>query len=720
MLDSKSPDSSTALRQRFLLVAAVCNAFVITVATAVLIGWLLHIEHLKRIAPGMVAMNPLTAVSFILAAAALWILHRQPPTRIARVTAISVCGVVMLLSLFRLTAIFGWIDLGWDQWLFRSSLNGNHQAPNTAACTGIMALSIALLDLQWSRRFYPTQLLAAGGGAIAAVALVGYAYSMQPLYGVSTFFPMAMHSAVCFIVLCFGVLCTRPDQGVMAVVTGDDLGGILARRLLAITIAAPILIGWLRLIAVRRGYVSDQLGNALLVMCVTAVFSLLVWINAQFLRRIDAHRRRAEAIMRQAEQRYRAVVQQTAEGIYLLDATSKRIVESNTAFQRLLGYTAAEAEQLTAYDIVNHQRDSIDQRVAQTLADGHAIMGERQYKRRDGTCVDVQANASVITIDGQPVICTVVHDITRRKTAEREIQLKNKQLEEIAESERAALSELKRTQSQLVQTEKLAGLGQMVAGVAHEINNPLSFVSNNVAVLQRDLAAIRKLLEFYQQADALVEVGNKELMQEIRDLAERIDLPYTMKNSDELLVRSREGLRRIQQIVKDLREFARLDESDLHEVDLNEGIASTVNIIKGNARKKQVEIEMDLQPLPAFSCYPAKINQVVMNLLSNAIDASPANSKVTVRARRGEGGVEIQVEDHGTGIPAEAISRIFDPFYTTKPPGEGTGLGLSISYGIVQDHGGRMDVESEMGKGTCFTVRLPWHGRPAHAQKDKK
>jgi two-component system, NtrC family, sensor kinase len=476
---------------------------------------------------------------------------------------------------------------------------------------------------------------------------------------------------------------------------------LLARRLLTMTIAAPILLGWLRMILIRHGWISDQLSNALLVMCIVTLFSFLVWFNARLFRRTDNHRRTAERIMRQAEQRYRAVVQQTNEGIYLLDASTKRLVESNAAFQQLLGYTAAEADQLTAYDIVHHSRENIDHRIAETLEQGHAVMGERQYKRRDGSTVDVQANASVITYDGQTMLCTIVHDITRRKKNEREIQEKNQQLEE-------ALAELKRTQSQLVQTEKLAGLGQMVAGVAHEINNPLSFVGNNVAVLQRDLAAIRKLLEMYQQADPLLEAGNKPLMEEISELAERIDLAYTLKNSDDLMVRSREGLRRIQQIVKDLREFARLDESDLQEANLNDGIESTVNIIRGTAKKHQVEIELDLQPLPLFTCYPAKINQVVMNLLSNAIDASRENSKVMVRTRSTPAGdVEIQVEDQGTGIQPEALPRIFDPFYTTKPPGQGTGLGLSISYGIVQDHGGRIDIKSEVGKGTCFTVRLP-------------
>jgi signal transduction histidine kinase len=219
------------------------------------------------------------------------------------------------------------------------------------------------------------------------------------------------------------------------------------------------------------------------------------------------------------------------------------------------------------------------------------------------------------------------------------------------------------------------------------------------------------LIEQYQKADLTIGSNQPELATEIKDLAQRIDLAYTLPNLQDLLVRSREGLRRIQQIVKDLRDFARLDESDLHDVDLNEGIRSTVNIIHGVAKKQLVKVELELAPaLPQVSCFPAKVNQVVMNLLSNAIQASKENGTVHVRTRRADtngDAVVIEVEDHGTGIPAKIRDRIFDPFFTTKPPGEGTGLGLSISYGIVHDHGGRIDVHSEEGQGTRFTVTLP-------------
>jgi signal transduction histidine kinase len=284
------------------------------------------------------------------------------------------------------------------------------------------------------------------------------------------------------------------------------------------------------------------------------------------------------------------------------------------------------------------------------------------------------------------------------------LECKNAQLEEAAKAERAAREALLQAQGQLVQSEKLAGLGQMVAGVAHEINNPLAFVGNNVAVMQRDMGGLRKLLELYKQADGSVPA---ELRQQIAEVEEQIDLGYTLENLEGLFARSREGLRRIQQIVKDLRDFARLDESDLEECDLNAGISSTLNIIQGHAKRKQVALISELGPLPKVTCYPAKVNQVIMNLVGNAIDASHDGGQVRIQTHADHHDAIIEVRDNGSGIPQAIREKIFDPFFTTKPPGEGTGLGLSISYGIVHDHGGSIEVESEEGRGSTFRVKLP-------------
>ena len=267
---------------------------------------------------------------------------------------------------------------------------------------------------------------------------------------------------------------------------------------------------------------------------------------------------------------------------------------------------------------------------------------------------------------------------------------------------------LKQLESQMVQSEKLAALGRMVAGVAHEVNNPLAFVRNNLALLQRDLGYLRELIQLYQEADESLDQSRPELLARIRALAEQMDLAYTLMHVESLATRSTEGLRRIEQIVKDLRDFARLHEAERKEIDLNESIATTVGIARLAAREQQVEIVTDLGPLCPITCYPAKFNQVVLNLLTNAIDASPQGGTVTIRTRMNpDGGVTLEVIDAGKGIDPAIRDRIFEPFFTTKPVGQGTGLGLAIVYGIMQFHGGRIEFESELGQGTRFTVHLP-------------
>jgi signal transduction histidine kinase len=314
----------------------------------------------------------------------------------------------------------------------------------------------------------------------------------------------------------------------------------------------------------------------------------------------------------------------------------------------------------------------------------------------------VSAFEDVVHLNGQHQASLATLRELNRQLAER-----NRQLQALADSERQAHEELKRAESQLVQAEKLSSLGRLVAGVAHEINNPLAFVLNNVAVLRRDLAHLVTLLELYRQADPVLAAHDSALLASIETAAEEGDLAYLLESLDSLVARSAEGLKRIQRIILDLRSFARLDESDLKEVDLNEGIQNTALLIGGRAEAQGVKLVLDLAPLAPVSCYPARINQVVLNLLTNALDACPDGGTVTVRTRPAAAGVEIHVVDTGSGIDPSIRDKIFDPFFTTRPVGRGTGLGLSISYAIVQEHGGRIDVDSTPGRGAHFLVHLP-------------
>ncbi len=685
---------------RLPVTATACAVGTAALAVAGLAGWLFHIDRLKEIAPGLPPMTPMTAVSCLAAAASLWLQRGEPVVARVRAVAVALAAVVAAVGASRLLAFWTGADAKVDVLLFRSAMRDTRMAPQSGVGLVLIGLALALVDTA-GQRFRPAQALALIAGGWAGVSLLGYLYRARSLYGFASYKPIAVHTALCLALLSAGILALRPHRGVMRVVTSPDLSGALCRRLLPIGIFAPILLGTVRLIIVRMGWVAPDLGSSLLVMAIIALFTVVVWMTA----RVIDH---AESRQHAAQARYRAVVEQTAEGIYVVDAATKRVVESNAAFGRLLGYTEAEADELTVYEIVDAPPADIDRRFQGVLSGERRSFGRRVYKRKGGGTIEVQANATAITIDGRDMLCTVVHDITAERAAERAIAEKNRQLEEAVRAEHAAMASLRRAQSSMVSQEKLAGLGQMVAGVAHEINNPLSFVANNVAVLQRDLADVKDLVELYQRGTPALAAQDPKLAAEIAELSEQIDVAYTMSNSAEVLSRSRDGLRRIQQIVRDLRDFARLDEGDVQEADLNAGIESTANIIRGVGKKGQVNIELQLQPLRPYPCYAAKLNQVVMNLLSNAIDASKLESTVIVRSRQAaDGGVEIEVEDHGSGMPAHVQARIFDPFYTTKPPGKGTGLGLSISYGIVQDHRGTIDVASEMGKGTRFTIRLP-------------
>ena len=270
-----------------------------------------------------------------------------------------------------------------------------------------------------------------------------------------------------------------------------------------------------------------------------------------------------------------------------------------------------------------------------------------------------------------------------------------------------AHTELRQAQSRMMQQARMASLGQTAAGVAHEINNPLCFVTNNLSVLKREVTGLADVVHLYQQAEHTLEEFQRDLHVKISELADRVDLPYVLENLDGLLERSQHGLRRIQKIVADLQDFAHLEEAEFKEANLNDGISTTVRLMQTFAGARQITLETILSPLPKINCFPAKLNLVFQSLIANAIEACPDGGRVTVETRTVHDRIEIQVSDNGCGIPPSIRDRIFDPFFTTKPIGKGTGLGLSISFGIIKDHGGSIDFVSQPGAGTQFTMIIP-------------
>jgi signal transduction histidine kinase len=262
---------------------------------------------------------------------------------------------------------------------------------------------------------------------------------------------------------------------------------------------------------------------------------------------------------------------------------------------------------------------------------------------------------------------------------------------------------LREAQAAMLQTEKLASLGQLAAGMAHEINNPIAFASNNLAVMRRDVFAALDVLNKYRAGQTA----------EAAQLEEEIDLAFVQESLPRLFDDTRAGLRRVRDVVANLRDFARVDEADLKEADLNAAIRATAEVLRHEFHKKQVLLEMYFGDLPLVLCRPGKINQVFLNVLLNAVQACSAGGTVGVSTSApADGLVEVEVRDDGCGIRPEHMPRIFEPFFTTKPVGQGTGLGLSVSYGIVRDHGGTIEAESTPGHGTVFRIRLPQRPPP--------
>lgn len=307
----------------------------------------------------------------------------------------------------------------------------------------------------------------------------------------------------------------------------------------------------------------------------------------------------------------------------------------------------------------------------------------------------------------------VVHLNQRYEASEAALRRSNTQLQQAVRSEQEALRQLKLAQSRLVQTEKLSALGHIAGGMTHEINNPLAFLQSNLAVLRRDTAALVALLGLYEQAAATIAAHQPDLAAQLTTLSDEVDLPYVLGNLDGLIERSRHGLVRIQEIVKNLRDFARLDESELKEADVNDCALAAVGVVRTRATARQVGVVTDLPPLPKALCYPAKVNQALFNLLVNAVEACDPGGRVHLATRAGADGIEVQVTDNGRGIDPAIRDKVFDPFFTTKPPGQGTGLGLSISYSVAQDHGGRLSFEPAPPRGTRFLLTIPLRPRSA-------
>ena len=371
------------------------------------------------------------------------------------------------------------------------------------------------------------------------------------------------------------------------------------------------------------------------------------------------------------------------------------------------------------------------QNILKAIATGEPQVYEYQMQTLDGKISDYEARYAV---SGETEALVIVRDISDKKAAEHALKASEAQLREQAQELQKTLRELQKTQFQLIQSEKMSSLGQLVAGVAHEINNPVSFIYGNITPATEYAEDLLRLLQLYQEQ---YPNPTKEIAEEIQ----AIDLDFLKADFPKVLSSMKMGATRICDIVLSLRTFSRLDEAEMKEVDIHEGIESTLMILENRLRvqpnRPEIQVIKTYGNLPKVDCYAGQLNQVFMNIISNAIDAleietrdwglgtgerridqeekafsslSPVPTIRICTEVRGSNHVSIRIADNGSGINEEVRRRIFDPFYTTKPVGKGTGLGLSISYQIVvEKHSGSLRCFSQMGKGTEFVIKIPIH-----------
>ncbi len=402
-----------------------------------------------------------------------------------------------------------------------------------------------------------------------------------------------------------------------------------------------------------------------------------------------------EAEVARREQMLHSVTAATRDAIIMVDGED-RIAFWNPAAAAMFGHAATEALGRKLHALLAPERfHAAAARGLGAFRDsgtGDAVGKtlELAALRKDGTEFPIEISLAAVRRENAWWGVGIVRDISTRKALD---------------------EQLAQAQAHLLQSDKLAAIGQLAAGVAHEINNPIGFVSSNMGTLQHYVQEISEVLDAYAGLGAAGE-ANATALAAVEQLKQQKNLDYVRGDIKQLMAESQEGLQRVRKIVADLKSFSHVDEANWKWADLRAGLESTLNMV-WNELKYHCTLHKEFGDIPEVWCLPSQLNQVFMNLLVNAGQAITGKGDITIRTGQRGDEVFIAIADTGSGIPPEVQARLFEPFFTTKPVGKGTGLGLSLAYSIVQKHGGRIEVDSTFDKGTTFTVWLPVKGPAA-------
>ncbi len=426
------------------------------------------------------------------------------------------------------------------------------------------------------------------------------------------------------------------------------------------------------------------------------------------------NQRKAEKALRQSEEKYRNIFENAQEGIFQ-STPEGRFISINPALARMAGYASPEemietvnnlGEEIYAY------REDRERLIEKLKTKGNVNNFEVIHKGKDGNLFWVSMNVRAIKDTNGNILHFegTLEDITEHKLAEERLQSVLSQLEEKNSELREAYEELKESQKKTIQSEKMASIGQLAAGVAHEINNPTGFVISNLSSLQKYTERLR---EFYDiQERALEELAGSDgkdretILERIRANKRSLKIDYILEDLESLVRESLEGADRVKKIVQDLKSFSRVDDAAYTMADIHAVLETTLNIV-WNELKYKAKLKREYGEIPPIRCNPGQLSQVFMNILVNAAQAIEQYGEITIKTWRDSNHVFVSISDTGPGISEDNMKKLFDPFFTTKEVGKGTGLGLSISYDIITKHNGEIIVSSEPGEGTTMTVKIP-------------
>lgn len=437
--------------------------------------------------------------------------------------------------------------------------------------------------------------------------------------------------------------------------------------------------------------------------------------------RFDAHtlvraisysveRKKSEEALRESRGKLNAILESVSDPMFMVDR-DLNVIWSNEAAKQMFEEEITGKKCHQIYYGMDRPCDPADCIARRAFQDGKPHSHDVHFHDAEGMRRYFHCTANVALRDKEdnPVsVIEIANDITERKIAEA--------FNEYTRAEAADL-ELQQMQSQLVQSEKLASIGQLAAGVAHEMNTPVGFVACNFETLESYMQKVLILLDLYDLLAQKVEASDKDqrlaTLEKIKQHKQRMRFDFILKDLEGLFEDSKEGLERVTRIIQNLRDFSRVDQAgDLARYSINEGISATLTVAR-NEIKYRADVETDFGEVSEIFCNPGQINQVFLNILVNAAQAIESQERegtghIAVRTWEADGYVVCEIEDDGPGIPTDTLRKVFDPFYTTKPAGKGTGLGLSVSYDIiVNKHKGQLLVESKEGQGTKFTIKLP-------------